>query len=192
MAARDGAGGTIRRSVASCGSCLAWGLTYCGGVCLACYNFARPQFGHHVGPCGACHRRQRLKKGYCRLCWCQARQDRTMRASDARSAVIMAPYLRHVRHHQLFLADLDRRRAKPRAAPRRYGSKGRPLKPPPPPMARPSTRWWQPPLFDDPIVRDYRRSRFDLRRRPAPDNPWLAWALYIAHDLAETRGWDPV
>lgn len=23
----------------------------------------------------------------------------------------------------------------------------------------------------------------------APDNPWLAWALYLAHATAEARGW---
>ena len=59
----------------SCGSCLAWGLTYSQGVCVACYNFA----GRYrtPGACGACGRQQPLKRGYCRLCWCQAALERS-------------------------------------------------------------------------------------------------------------------
>jgi hypothetical protein len=32
----------------------------------------------------------------------------------------------------------------------------------------------------------------DLRSGPAPDNPWLAWALHLAHTIAEARGFDPI
>jgi hypothetical protein len=32
----------------------------------------------------------------------------------------------------------------------------------------------------------------DLRRGPAANNPWLAWALHLAHTMADTRGFDPV
>lgn len=103
---------------------------------------------------------------------------------------MLAPYLRQVRHQQLFLADLtSRRQAAPRRFPRRYGVKGRPLKPPPPVTVRPAD-CVQLPLFE--ARRDYRHGRIDLRRSPAPDNPWLAWALHLAHTLAETRGLDPV
>ena len=70
--ARDGTGRKVARSVTSCAECLAWGLTYCQGVCLACYNFAARYRGH-AGECAACRRRLPLKDGYCRLCWCQAR-----------------------------------------------------------------------------------------------------------------------
>ena len=34
--------------------------------------------------------------------------------------------------------------------------------------------------------------RFDLRRGAAPANPWLAWALHLAHLAGEARGWQPV
>ena len=54
--ARDGTGRKIARSVTSCAECLAWGLTYCQGVCLACYNFAARYRGH-AGECAACRRR---------------------------------------------------------------------------------------------------------------------------------------
>jgi hypothetical protein len=127
---RDGTGRKVARSVTSCAECLAWGMTYCQGVCLACYNFAARYRGHG-GECAACQRRVPLKEGYCRLCWCQARYDRAVGAADARSAVVLAPWLPRVRHRQLFFAGMDSRRAAPRALPRRHGEKGRPLKPPP-------------------------------------------------------------
>jgi hypothetical protein len=192
MAARDRDGSTIPRTVTSCASCLAWGMTYAQGVCLACYNFAAPRYRRESGDCGACRRRERLKEGYCRLCWCQAREDRTTMDSDSRSKVVIAAHLPHVRYHQLFLADLAKRTAKPRATPRRYGARGRPIKPTPPPATAPSNGWRQPPLFHDVVPRDYTRRRFDLRRQPSPDNLWVAWALHLAHQMAETRGWDPI
>lgn len=56
---------------------------------------------------------------------------------------------------------------------------------------RPVAAWVQPPLFEA-GRRVYRHARIDLRTGPAPDNPWLAWALYLAHTVAEARGWGPV
>ncbi|WP_198145492.1 site-specific integrase [Frankia sp. EAN1pec] len=96
------------------------------------------------------------------------------------------PHVRLVRHHQLFFADMAGYRDT-HTAPRRFDETGR--KPPPPPAYRPETRHVQPALSDDVVRRHYRYGRYDLRRGPAPDNPWLAWALYIAYDLAEKRGW---
>jgi len=190
VVARDGTGRKVARSVTSCVECLAWGLTYCQGVCLACYNFAA-RYRSHAGECAACHRQLPLKDGYCRLCWCQARHDRAATAADARSAVVLAPWLAQVRHHQLFFAGMDNRRAAPRALPRRYGQKGRPLKPPPPVATRPATGGTQLALFASVPARDYRQVRFDLRHGGAPDNPWLAWALHLAHLTGEARGWQP-
>lgn len=65
-------------------------MTCCQGVCLACYNFAARYRGH-AGECRACQRELPLRAGYCRLCWCQAREDRAATAADARSAVVLAP-----------------------------------------------------------------------------------------------------
>jgi len=191
VVARDGTGRKVTRSVTSCAECLAWGMTYCQGVCLACYNFAA-RYRSHADECAACRRRLPLKDGYCRLCWCQAREDRAATVADARSAVVLAPYLAQVRHHQLFFAGMDNRRAAPRASPRRHGQKGRPLKPPPPAAGRPRSRGTQLALFSIPPGRDYDQVRFDLRRGTAPGNPWLAWALHLAHVTAEARGWQPV
>lgn len=190
MVARDGRGPKIARSVTSCAECLAWGRTYSQGVCLACYNFARRR--HDVDCCGACARRMPLEAGYCRLCWCQAREDRLAPGGDTRSVVVIAPHLPHVRFHQLFLAGMTQRRAKPRTTPRRYGAKGHPLKPPPAAVARPNTASAQLALFSlEELARDYSRLHFDLRQQAAPDNPWLAWALHHAHSIAEARGWAP-
>ncbi|MGH7477937.1 MAG: integrase, partial [Longimicrobiales bacterium] len=156
-------------------------MTYCRGVCLACYNFAGRT--SELGECGACGRRQLLKRGYCRLCWQQAALERPTGPNTP-----LAPYVRLVGHQQLFLADLNRRRAKPRAFPRRYGAKGRPHKPPPPPAG--PVEWAQLSLFE--ARRAYRYGRLDLRQDPAPDNPWLAWALHLAHARAEARGFDSI
>jgi hypothetical protein len=106
MVARDGAGPRIARSVTSCAECLAWGWTHARGVCLACYNFAARN--SVTSACTGCARRLPLKKDYCRLCWCQARADRDALAADARSAVVLAPWLPRVRHHQLFFTGIDR------------------------------------------------------------------------------------
>jgi integrase len=153
-------------------------------LCRACYDFTAPRYGHDVGECGACHRREPLKKGFCRLCWCQARLDRA-----TGTYTMLMPHVLQVRDHQLFFTDMAGYRDT-HTAPRRFDETGR--KPPPPPAGRPDTRYTQPALSDDVVPRRYRYGRFDLRRRgPAPDNPWLAWGLYIAHDLAEKRGWGP-
>jgi hypothetical protein len=191
VAARDHDGTVVPRTVTSCANCFAWGLTYAQGICLPCYNFAAPHKGYRAGDCKACGRKQRLKTGYCRLCWCQARDDRARLAADPRSAVVLAPYLADIRWHQLFLSISDRRQAPPRKAPRRYGVKGRPLKQPLPVVGRPSSLWLQEPLLV-PGPRQYRRGVLDLRGGPPPDNPWLAWALHLAHTTAEARGWEPV
>ncbi|WP_148083816.1 hypothetical protein [Micromonospora sp. Llam0] len=140
------------------------------GVCLACYNFAAARYGHHVGDCGACGLARRLKRGFCRLCWCQARLDRLALAGNARDAVVLGPYLPEMRHHQLFLTGFDRRYAPPRTMSRRYGAKGRPLKAPPQVAGTPVTGWVQPALFDA-GPRTYRYSSIDLRTQPPPDNP---------------------
>jgi integrase len=191
VVAREGTGPKIARSVTSCAECLAWGQTYAQGVCLACYNFAAAHLRQHVGECRTCHRRVRVKRGYCRLCWCQARQDRAVVAEDARSKMVLAPFVAKVRHQQLFLADLHRPRARRRTTPRRYGAKGRPLKPPPPAAMRPGSDGVQLPLFTD-LPRTYRYGSVDLRSGPPPDNPWLAWGLHLAHRMAESRGFDPI
>jgi hypothetical protein len=184
MALRGGSGGKVARTVTSCRSCLAWGLTYCQGSCEACYRFA----GRHRTPgvCGACGRQQPRKRGYCRLCWCQAALERPTGPGTP-----LAPYLVKVRHQQLFLAGMQQRRAPPRAFPRRYGVRGRPRKRPPPVAARPRSGWVQPTLVDG-LPRQFRYGRVDLRRGPGGDNPWLAWALHLAQTMAEVRGFDPV
>lgn len=186
MVLRDGGGvwAKLAPTLTSCGSCLAWGLTYSQGVCMACYRFAGRY--RNLGGCGACGRQEPLKRGYCRLCWCQAALERPTGPNTP-----LAPYVAKVAHQQLFLAGMSRRRAAPRAFARRYGARGRPPKPPPPAVVRPRPDWMQPSLFDH-ARRGYRYGRVDLRRGPAPDNPWLAWALHLAHLMAEARGFDPI
>ncbi len=172
---------SVPRTVTTCVSCLAWGQTYWDGMCRACYDFVLPRYDHGVGQCGACRRREPLKKGFCRLCWCQARLERT-----TGTYTVLLPHVRLVRHHQLFFADMAGYRDT-HTRPPRFDATGR--KPPPRPAARPDTGHLQPALSDEVVRRHYRYGRVDLRREPAPDNPWLAWGLYLAHNLAEQRGW---
>ena len=184
---RDGSNGRTLPTLASCRSCLAWGVTYSQGVCVACYGFAA--YFKTNGLCGACGRQELLKKGYCRLCWCQAYRERTTGPGTP-----LAPWVAKVRHHQLFFAPMSlgvsHRHAAPRAFPRRVGAKGRPLKDPPPAVGRPVIDAVQLRLFD-PGPRRY-LGGVDLRSGPPPDNPWLAWALHLAHRMGEARGFSPV
>lgn len=194
MVARTRDGTKVPRVVNSCEQCLAWGLMYAQGVCQDCYNFTAPKAGHGLGDCDACRRHQPLKKGYCRLCWTRARDIDRLEAADTRSRQVIAPHLPHVRHHQLFFSGMHRKRTpNPPNIERRRGAKGRPLKPAPQPVTAPRLVWVQPVLVDDDgVTRRYGGRRVDLRRGPAPDNPWLAWALYLAHSIAEARGWASV
>lgn len=172
MAVREGNKAEYVRSLTSCRSCLAWGMTHCQGVCLACYNFAARN--KLTGVCGSCARRELLKKGYCRLCWAQAELQRP---SGPHSP--LAPYVRHVQDQQLFLADLNRRRELPRRATHRYCTQI-------PPQRPPRVQWPQLALFAAPRV--YQYGRLDLRTDLIPENPWLEWALHLAQTTAETRG----
>ncbi len=185
---RDGNNPRTVPTVASCGSCLAWGLTYSQGVCLACYGFAA--YFKTVGNCGACGRRELLKKDYCRLCWCQAYRERPTGPGHP-----LAPYVKAVRHHQLFFSAMNpgvsRRHAPPPAFPRRVGAKGRPLKEPPPVAGRPLVEAVQMRLFD-PGPRHYDFGGVDLRSGPPPDNPWLTWALHLAYQMGEVHGFSPI
>jgi integrase len=133
-----------------------------------------------------------LWKGYCRLCWCQARQDRGVVAHHSS----LLPFVEKVRDHQLFFAWMPGPRdttIKP-PRPRRgvgQGSPGIKRTPPPPAAGRPSPRPVQLRLIDD-LRRDYRYGQIDLRRDPVPDNPWLAWALHLSHTMAQIRGWSEI
>jgi integrase len=184
--------GVPGRPLASCRACLAWGRSFNHGLCRPCREFARRWT---IGQCGACRRRLPVKKQHCRLCWCQARLDRSAALGGAIGThTLLAPHVRRVRHHQLFLADLPAPRdvvGKPHAGRHGVGS-GAPgirRKKPPPAAGQPRLRWVQPPLFDR-TPRDYRYGTVDLRRQQPPPNPWLRWALHLAHTRAETHGWD--
>jgi integrase len=178
---------------ASCLACLAWGCGFHHGLCRPCWEFARRW---PVDECGACHRRLPVKKGHCRLCWCQARLDRSAALGGRIGTYTMLlPHARLIRHHQLFLANMPAPRdlvGKPQQ--RRHGvgagAPGIARKPPPPVAGPPRVDWIQPRLFDY-GPRDYRR-RIDLRSHPTLDNQWLAWALHLAHTHAEAHGFNSV
>lgn len=172
----------IQGAVRTCASCLAWGRTMGHELCAACFMFAGD---HAVGECSGCGRRQPVRKQYCRLCWCQARSQ-ARESGEPRRTAKASFHLHQVQHHQLFFANMLSMRGAATTPPRRYDRRGAPRKPPPAPAARPVARWVQPFLFDG-LRRDY--TRFDEREHVNPDNPWLIWGHYLAHRLAETRGW---
>lgn len=179
---------------ATCRHCLAWGLGFNHGLCRPCWDFDRLW---PVEVCGSCRRHLSVKKGHCRLCWCQAGLDRSASLGGAAGTyTALLPHVRRVRHHQLFLAGLPAPRdlhPKPQVPRRGVGSSGKGIarRVVPPVAVRPVVTWWQPPLLDG-LTRDYRYGRVDLRRGRWPDNPWLTWALHLAHTLAEARGFDDV
>jgi len=152
------------------------------GLCVACGNFAR-RHGTISGACGACGRHEPLKRGHCRLCWQQAALER-----PTGPGTMVAPYLRGVRHQQLFLADMTyRRRARSGSAPPRGEAERRSLVALASGGAHAQLR-----LFAGGVARDFRYGRVDLRRAAVPDNPFLARALEIADAMAEARGLDPI
>jgi hypothetical protein len=80
---------------------------------------------------------------------------------------------------------LHYRRGSALSTPRSGRGRGAPRKPPPAPASRPSAIGSQWRLFEQ-LARDYTRTG------PNPGaqvSPWLAWAKYLAHRFAETRGW---
>lgn len=168
----------------SCVSCLAWGQWSGRGLCPACRLFAG---GHAAGECVGCGRREPVRNQYCRLCWCQARtlareSGNLLHTANAKAA----NYLHQVRHHQLFFANMASTRGATTTPPRRPQQRGRPRKYSPAPAARPDTTCTQLSLFAD-LRRQY--TRFDEGVDVDLDNPWLAWGQYLAHRLAERRGW---
>ncbi|QKV90469.1 hypothetical protein HUT19_00595 [Streptomyces sp. NA02950] len=171
-----------RKPPDSCDSCLAWG-DFSGRLCQTCYMFGR---SHEAAACVGCRRVQPLKGEYCRLCWCQARLNAKMATGmPTVNGEVMAPWLKGVRHHQLFFVGLHYRRGSALTALHRIRVREASRRPPPVSRSRPSSDWKQLPLFEQ-VPRDY------CRLDPAAadlTNPWLAWAKYLAQRLAETRGW---
>lgn len=164
-----------RRPASTCTGCLAWGLLPLRLLCGACQSFS---VNHEPGECAAYHRVVPLKKGYCRLCWAQA-------SLEAKGQVtVLEPFLRNIRHQQLFLAGLQRPRMHgPRIG--RQGRRGRKPRPQPPQPVSPA-RWMQLRLPVE-ARRDF--SRFDRRQHADLANPWLARAREAAQVIGEARGW---
>jgi integrase len=123
-----------------------------------------------------------VKDGHCRLCWQQARRESQLAGGLPRGAV---PVLEAgtLRCHQLFFDRMKGRRAEGPA--RQHDRRGAPRKPPPPPAPCPAVRWLQPRLFE--TGKDF--TRFDEGNDAALQNPWLIWAIYLAHRRGEARGW---
>ena len=168
--------------------CLAWGVLS-GRCCTACYVLRGTYPGQDR--CAGCGRTIAIRKGYCRLCWNQARADaRDARATGRRHGRAKAVYfLGGVgAYHQLFFAEMVIIRGARTTPPPKHSRRGRPATPPPAPAGRPRHRWVQLRLFDD-IRRDFTRCTEGARADAG--NPWLAWAHYLAYRRGEARGWRP-
>lgn len=161
--------------------CLAWGVLK-GRRCSSCCVWRHNYPGEHE--CAGCGRILALNNRYCRLCWQQARIEAKTAGELPRGAVSVLETGNRLRGHQLFFDRMKLRRPEP--PPRRYGRRrGAPPKPPPVPVGRPAPGPVQLTLFD--ARRDF--TRFNEAERADPDNPWLRWAIYLAHRLGEARGW---
>ncbi|WP_282685298.1 MULTISPECIES: hypothetical protein [unclassified Streptomyces] len=120
------------------------------------------------------------------MCWRQAGADAKDAGRPSGPATALAPFLDRLRHRQLFLADLQRRWSRKNPRGRRRDRLRAIEAAQPRPLARPAaTGWIQGTLFE---------ARRDLTgpARARPDDPWLAWALHLAHQMAEVYGWTPV
>jgi hypothetical protein len=163
-----------------------------GRYCAACYVFRStyPRQDRCVG----CGRTIAIRKGYCRLCWNQARADaRDARATGQRRGRAKAVYfLEGVgAYHQLFFAEMVITRGANTTPPPTHRRRGRPATPPPAPAGRPRSCWVQPRLFDD-VRPDFTRGKHAHADAGNPaGNPWLAWAHYLAYRRGEARGWRP-
>lgn len=174
----------------SCAACLAWGQGFNNGLCKPCWEFARRW---DTAECGACGRLLPVKKGHCRLCWCQARLDRSAAHGGATATHdFLLPDVRRVRHHQLFFARIPAPRdLVPAQRAHRRAQRNAREQALPSGIRRPDSAWTQLSLLER-APRAYAFGKVDLRVDELPDNPWLHWAMHHARQLAEIRGWDPV
>lgn len=168
-----------KKPAASCAECFAWGVLP-GRCCRSCYTFRRL---HPAGQCAACRRVVAIKESYCRLCRLQALAD----AKAAGKIAVSEPFLRAVRHQQLFFARMhrDHYRVPGRI---RLGKRGTRGLRPAPAAAQPPPRTVAGVQLQ--LLLDLRRdfSRFD-RRHADLTNPALVRARDAARVLGEARGW---
>ncbi|MGI5290141.1 hypothetical protein ACQEVF_49990 [Nonomuraea polychroma] len=171
------------RSPASCIDCMAWGILN-GRRCAACTLWRRKHRGDEQA-CAGCGRSALLRNRHCRLCWNQARAE-AHASGPAGGRAIASRFLNQIgSFHQLFFAGMLNSRGAATTPPRTHDRPGAPRKPPPEPARRPPIRWIQLRLLE--ARRDF--TRFDAATDADPGNPWLRWAIYVAHQLGETHGW---
>jgi integrase len=126
-----------------------------------------------------------LKRDYCRLCWQQAAYESKAAGGLPRGAVSVLESGGPRHGHQLFFDRMKLRR--PASPAPKYGHRrGGPPKPPPAPAGRPPVRRVQLRLFE--VARDF--TRFDESTSIDHLNPWLRWAIYLAYQRGEARGWN--
>jgi hypothetical protein len=163
---------------------MAWGLLN-GRRCAACTLWRHNKHRHEEGICAGCGRTELVRKGYCRMCWNQARAE-AKASGESRDKAIASHFLDQTgTFHQLFFAGMLITSGAKTTPERRHHRRGAPRKPPPAPAQRPQGRWVQPKLVDPP--RDY--TQFNEDTDADPTNPWLIWGIYLAHQIGETRGW---
>ena len=152
------------------------------GWCRPCTEFASRYPG--TGPCGACGRQQPLKKGHCRLCWCQARLDRP--ETTPRQHQNLLPWAQRVRCHQLFFAGMPGPRDLVVRGVPRCGVRATRLAGGPPAAAGGRDGCLQLPLFAD-VPRAYRYGRIDLRTDAVPGNPGRQNSRPAANSIRPVR-----
>ncbi|MGC1733195.1 MAG: integrase [Pseudonocardiaceae bacterium] len=166
----------------SCVDCLAWGVVG-ARRCKSCAAL-RHKYPGGDGQCAGCKRVLALKSGYCRLCWQQGAYESKIAGGLPQGAVSVLESGGPQHGHQLFFDRMKLRRAESEA--RKYGHRrGAPPKPPPAPAGRPAGRCVQLRLFE--VARDF--TRFDESTSVDLTNPWLRWAIYLAYQRGEARGW---
>jgi len=173
---------TVLPPVNSCVDCLAWGVLG-ARRCASCMAL-RYQYGGGNAQCTGCARVLAVKRDYCRLCWQQAAYESKAAGGLPRGAVSVLESGGPRHGHQLFFDRMKLRR--PQSPAPKYGHRrGGPPKPPPDPAGRPPAWLVQLRLFE--VDRDF--TRFKESTGIDHSNPWLCWAIYLAHQRGEARGW---
>jgi hypothetical protein len=104
--------------IGTCNECLAWGHFFARRLCAACYMVDHKDRWPRA-KCESCRRRVRVRRGYCRLCWDNAR---TLAHDTGNPKITAVDQIAEVRHQQLFFANMAALAAPSRSGTRRSRS----------------------------------------------------------------------
>lgn len=166
--------------IGTCNECLAWGHFFARRLCAACYMVDHKDRWPRA-KCESCRRRVRVRRGYCRLCWDNAR---TLAHDTGNPKITAVDQIAEVRHQQLFFANMAALAAPSRSGTRR--SRAAEQRGPRIPAA-PRKKTGQLTLFR----RNNRGTLVSVQRLEKPANApeTVAAARQVLRRISEAHGW---